>query len=160
VDQDTFVLCIQAPFQMEAFWRLGNRFIGIDTTHNITQYKEMLLFTIMARDNWGHGEKSIIILVREALIFQIGVSVAWMLTTHGTTSTIKFFLNWVKEASPIVQPIIFMTDCDQAQITTIEAVYSKTKTLLCLWHVLRAIRFHFVTEKSSAKNPFAFFLLI
>ena len=51
VDQDTFILCIQAPFQMEAFWHLGNGFIGIDTTHNTTQYKEMLLFTIMARDN-------------------------------------------------------------------------------------------------------------
>ena len=61
MDQDTFVLCIQAPFQMEAFRRLGDGFIGIDATHNTTQYKEMLLFTIMARDNWGHGEKSIII---------------------------------------------------------------------------------------------------
>ncbi|KAI0269525.1 hypothetical protein BGY98DRAFT_924325, partial [Russula aff. rugulosa BPL654] len=29
----------------------------------------------------------------------------------------------------------------------IEAVYPKTKTLLCLWHVLHAIRSHFVTEK-------------
>jgi hypothetical protein len=29
----------------------------IDVTHNITHYKEMLLFTIMARDNWGHGKR-------------------------------------------------------------------------------------------------------
>jgi len=41
---------------MEAFRRLGDGFIGIDATHNITHYKEMLLFTIMARDNWGHGK--------------------------------------------------------------------------------------------------------
>ena len=51
VDQDTFVLCIQAPFQMEAFQHLGDGFIGIDATHNIMQHKKMLLFTIMARDN-------------------------------------------------------------------------------------------------------------
>ena len=51
VDQDTFILCIQAPFQMEAFWHLGNGFIRIDATYNTTQYKGMLLFTIMARDN-------------------------------------------------------------------------------------------------------------
>jgi hypothetical protein len=57
LDQGTFVLCIQAPFQLEAFQRLGNGFIGIDATHNITHYKEMLLFTIMARDNWGHGKR-------------------------------------------------------------------------------------------------------
>ena len=47
----------------------------------------------------------------------------------------------------MVQPIIFMTDGNQAQIMAIEAVYPKTKTLLCLWHVLCAIRSHFVTEK-------------
>lgn len=69
-----------------------------------------------------------------------------MLTTSGTTATIQFFLNWVKEASPMVRPVIFMTDCDQAQINAIGAVYPETKILLCLWHVLRAIRSHFVTE--------------
>ena len=50
-----FMLCIQSKFQMEAYARLGNRFLGIDATHNITQYKGILLFTLMARDNWGHG---------------------------------------------------------------------------------------------------------
>lgn len=56
LDQGTFVLCIQAPFQLDAFRRLGNGFLGIDATHNITHYRDMLLFTIMARDNWGHGK--------------------------------------------------------------------------------------------------------
>ena len=46
----------------------------------------------------------------------------------------------------MVRPIIFMTDCDQAQINAIDAVYPETKILLCLWHVLRMIRSHFVTE--------------
>jgi len=54
--EDAFVLCIQTDFQLDAFQRLGNGFIGIDATYNITQYQDLLLFTIIARDNWGHGK--------------------------------------------------------------------------------------------------------
>jgi len=54
--EDAFVLCLQTSFQLDAFWRLGNNFIGIDATHNITQYQNLLLFTIIARDHWGHGK--------------------------------------------------------------------------------------------------------
>jgi hypothetical protein len=50
-----FALCIQTRFQKEAYERLGNGFLGIDATHNVTQYKGILLFTLMARDKWGHG---------------------------------------------------------------------------------------------------------
>jgi len=50
-----FMLCIQTIFQKGAYERLGNGFLGIDATHNVTQYKGILLFTLMARDNWGHG---------------------------------------------------------------------------------------------------------
>ena len=52
---DAFVLCIQTDFQLDAFQCLGDSFIGIDATHNITQYQDLLLFTIIARDCWGHG---------------------------------------------------------------------------------------------------------
>jgi len=54
--EDAFVLCIQTSFQLDAFQRLGKNFIGIDATHNITQYQNILLFTIIARDDWGHGK--------------------------------------------------------------------------------------------------------
>ncbi len=50
-----FMLCIQTKFQKGAYERLGNRFLGIDATHNVMQYKGILLFTLMARDKWGHG---------------------------------------------------------------------------------------------------------
>jgi len=36
---DAFVLCIQTSFQLDTFRRLGSGFIGIDATHNITQYQ-------------------------------------------------------------------------------------------------------------------------
>jgi hypothetical protein len=41
---------------MDAFRRLGGGFIGIDATHNTTQYQDLLLFTIITRDHWGRGE--------------------------------------------------------------------------------------------------------
>ncbi len=52
---EDFVMCIQTAFQVDVFRRLGNGFIRIDATHNITQYPDFLLFTIVARDWWGHG---------------------------------------------------------------------------------------------------------
>ena len=45
---DLFILCFQTKFQKEAYNRLGNAFLGIDATHNVTQYKRILLFTLMA----------------------------------------------------------------------------------------------------------------
>jgi len=45
---DLFILCFQTKFQKEAYNCLGNVFLGIDATYNITQYKGILLFTLMA----------------------------------------------------------------------------------------------------------------
>jgi hypothetical protein len=73
-----------------------------------------------------------------------------MLTSNGTTETITFFLNWVKDASPAVQPAVIMTDRDQAQIAAIQAVYPQSRTFLCMWHVLRAMRSHFATHEFPA----------
>jgi len=50
-----FALYIQTKFQKDVYKHLRNRFLGIDMTHNITQYKGILLFTLMAWDNWDHG---------------------------------------------------------------------------------------------------------
>jgi MULE transposase domain len=77
---------------------------------------------------------------------QIGVPVAWMLTSNGKTETITYFLHWVKDASPTVQPAVIMTDCDQAQIAAIQAVYPQSQTLLCMWHVLHVMRSHLSTK--------------
>ena len=53
---DTFILCVQTPFQMDMFWHLGHgSFIRIDATHNVTHFRDLLLFMIIARDCWGHG---------------------------------------------------------------------------------------------------------
>ena len=39
-----------------------------------------------------------------------------------------------------------MSDRDQAQITAIEQAYPLSRIFLCTWHVLRAMRRHFVTD--------------
>jgi MULE transposase domain len=81
------------------------------------------------------------------LCLRTGVPVAWMLSSNGTAATITFILNWVKTASPGVQPSIIMTDHDLVQIKAIKAVYPDSQIFLCIWHVLQAIRSHFVPEK-------------
>jgi hypothetical protein len=81
------------------------------------------------------------------LCLRTGVPVAWMLLSNGMAATIAFFLNWVKTASLGIQPSIIMRDCDLAQIKAIKAVYPDSQIFLCIWHVLRAIRSHFVPEK-------------
>ena len=60
--------------------------------------------------------------------------------------TVAFFLNWVKKASPDVRPSIIMSDRDQAQLAAIREVYPHSRIFLCTWHVLRAMRRHFVTS--------------
>jgi hypothetical protein len=77
----------------------------------------------------------------------LGVPVAWMLASNGTTATIAFFLRWVRDASPSVKPAVIMTDRDQAQINAIEAIYPRSTVNLCTWHVLRAMRSHFNTNQ-------------
>ena len=73
-----------------------------------------------------------------------------MLSSNLTTNTISFFVNWVKEASPAVWPSVIMSDCDQAQIAALWMVYLQSQILLCIWHVLRAMRSHFITNQFQA----------
>ena len=84
------------------------------------------------------------------LSLKIGVPITWMLSSNVITNTIAFFVNWVKEASPGVQPSVIMTDCDQAQIAALQIVCPQSQILLCTWHVLRMMRSHFVTDQFEA----------
>lgn len=40
-----------------------------------------------------------------------------------------------------------MSDRDEAQITALEQIYPQSRIYLCKWHVLRAMRRHFVTSE-------------
>jgi hypothetical protein len=53
---DSFVLIIQTKYQCECWEKHGGSFAGIDATHNTTHYENMSLFTLLARDKWGHGK--------------------------------------------------------------------------------------------------------
>jgi hypothetical protein len=61
-----------------------------------------------------------------------------------------YFLHLVRSWNPEVQPAYFMTDCDQAQIAALEAVFPQTYVLLCRWHVLHAVQSHFRTNQFPA----------
>jgi hypothetical protein len=52
-----------------------------------------------------------------------------------------FFVSWVKKLS-LVQPLVLMTDCDNAQIAVLQSVHSESLVYLCLWHILKAMRLH------------------
>src|SRR6267142_1730704 len=83
------------------------------------------------------------VLAESADLSGLGVLVAWMLTSSGTTDTIAFSICWVWDASPTVQPAVIMSDCDQAQLQALKDVYPLSQIWLCIWHVLRAMRSHF-----------------
>jgi hypothetical protein len=60
----------------------------------------------------------------------------------------QFFLNLIKRESPDISPSIFMTDRDQAQVNAIRGTYyPSSHVFYCWWHVLRAIRCHFVVTE-------------
>ena len=73
-----------------------------------------------------------------------------MLTSNETTENIAFFVKWVRDANPEVQPTVIMTDCDQAQINALETVYLESQIFLCHWHVLHVIQSHFIMTEFKA----------
>ncbi len=70
-----------------------------------------------------------------------------MLASNGTTAMITFFLQWVRDASPSVQPTVIMTDRNQAQINALGAIYPWSTVNLCTWHILHTMRSHFNTNQ-------------
>ena len=70
-----------------------------------------------------------------------------MLSFNSQNGTIAYFLCLIKSWNLKVWPAYIMTDCDQAQITALEAVYPLSQVLLCMWHVLYTIRLHFRTDQ-------------
>jgi hypothetical protein len=55
---DAFVLIFSTEWQREKFREHGSGFVAIDATHNTTYYENMMLFTLLVRDRWGHGVHS------------------------------------------------------------------------------------------------------
>ena len=70
-----------------------------------------------------------------------------MLASNTQYETIAYFLHLVWVWNPDVWPAYCMTDCDQAQIAAMEAIYPQSNMLLCRWHVLHAVQLHFRTDE-------------
>ena len=58
------------------------------------------------------------------LMFQIGILIAWMLASNGTTDTIAFFVGWVRDVSLAVWPVVIMTNHNHMQINALRIIYS------------------------------------
>ena len=112
--KDAFILVIQTKYQKEVYQKWGNEFIGVDATHNTTHYDKMCSFTIMVRDQWGHGESINFIPIYEAVVlitlFPNGCPAAWMLSSNATEATVDLFMGAVQTRSPKVNPKIIMSD--------------------------------------------------
>jgi len=80
-------------------------------------------------------------------MFWIGIPVAWMLVSNGTTDTIAFFVSCVRDTSLAVWLAVIMTDRDHAQMNALRLVYPDSQMLLCKWHVLHTMRSHFNTSE-------------
>jgi hypothetical protein len=56
LEAETFFLAFQTEFQREMWKKYGHgRLACINATHNVTQYSNMQLYTLLARDEHGHG---------------------------------------------------------------------------------------------------------
>ena len=143
------LLCIQTQYHLDTFWCLGCGFIGIDVTHNMTQYEGIMLYTMITHDDWGHGALALAFVWISPLKYLPVVRCTSCLDAHiiyENGSHQVFFLNWVQAASLDIRPSIFMSDCDQAQIVAIEQAYLLSQIFLCTWHILHAMQHHFVTN--------------
>ena len=52
----TFLLIYQSKWQRSRAMDIGNNMLHIDGTHNVSCYKNLILYTILGRDEWGHGK--------------------------------------------------------------------------------------------------------
>jgi len=52
---DVFILMVQTPWQLEQYRLYGSNILFMDGTHNTTMYENLTLFTLLVRNNWGHG---------------------------------------------------------------------------------------------------------
>ena len=126
LQHDVYFLAVQTEAQRKVFERLGSNLVCIDGTHNTTMYENLILTTLLVRDEWGHG-----------------FPVAWLLASSGTRCTLYYFLYLVRKRNPLVILRRIMTDRDLAQINACSSCYPEAAILLCWWHVLHAWQQHF-----------------
>lgn len=52
---DLYLVILMTDWQKKVAERRARFIIHIDGTHNVTQYKNLNLFTLLVVDEWGHG---------------------------------------------------------------------------------------------------------
>ena len=119
-EKDDFVLSIQTKFQFEMLKKFGNITVCIDSTHQTNHYS-YLLNTLMVVDEYGEG-----------------IPVAYLLCNRETGEIQKVFFSAIKARIGPLEPEVFMTDDAPQYFSAWQHVFgksSKTKKLLCRWHL-------------------------
>ena len=109
---DKFELEFSTKFGRDTL-KTCNQFVCLDATHNTN------ILTLLVQNEYSHG-----------------VTVALLLCSDATTTTIERFLSSFKLICPEV--VTFMTDKDTSEIEAIKKIYPHSRRLLCWWHVERA----------------------
>ena len=121
---DDFILCIQTTFQSDMLKEFGPKVICMDSTHGTSVY-DFKLVTILVLDEFGEG-----------------IPVGWMISNREDAIALTSFLRKIKEKCGDIATEVFMSDDAENFYNAWKCVFtvSKTKKLLCAWHVDRSWR--------------------
>ena len=123
--KDDFAVSIQTKFQFEMLKKFGNATVCIDSTRQ-TNYYSYLLNTLMVVDEYVEG-----------------IPVAYLLSNRESGDVIKAFFDTIKARVGPLEPEVFMSDDAPQYFSTLTHVFgasTKTKKLLCRWHLDRTWR--------------------
>ena len=113
--QQTLLWVHQTDWQKDLLVRYGNTISLIDATYKTTRY-ELALFFICVRTNVGYSV--------------VGEFIVQSETTHNIGEALEVLRKW----NPEWNPLYFISDYSEAELTAIEAVFPNAKTYLCDFH--------------------------
>ena len=134
LDNDDFVLILQAPLQCAMMKEFGNNIICVDSTHKTTGY-DFQLTTVMIVDEYGEG-----------------YPVSWCLSNREDQILLTHYFEHLKKKTGRISPEWFMSDDFDGFYNAWISVFNRhPQKILCSWHVDRAWRsaLKFISDKEQ-----------
>lgn len=107
-------------------WNKSNLLVStsfcLDATHNTTNIKKGILYTIVVRNR----------------VTGTGCPVAYFFTKDHSMLPLKHFLDFIKNTVGLQNPAKITIDVSNAELNAIRAIYPRTEVQWCLFHVARA----------------------
>ena len=118
--------------QIKLYKQYGGNCIYMDATHSLTQYGYYVI-SLGVEDVHGKGR-----------------IVGYCITDSTDAKHVTAFLEAVKQASPEIEPLVIVTDDDNAEWSAVQKVFPKIKRFLCQFHVRKSWGFNL--NKCGAKG--------